>query len=370
MAQALEPAVDVLIVGAGLIGMALARELDRAGLRVCVLEKHRAGQGASWAGAGMLAAQQMSTAALRPWAAAAAAMYPDYVSQLESEAGESVGWRPSGTIFLAAAGQEQPPESYDSSLWHRLAPSELRRLEPELDPALGRCAWSIADHSVDNRRLVTALAAALRRRGVPIVEGATVQQIAPDGAGWRVLTNGATHVAAAAVNAAGAWSDLIAAPATSAVRPRKGQMLAVDAGRECLRAVVHSPEVYLVPRAGGRVLIGATVENVGFDDALDESALQRLQSAAVALVPCLKFAPVVERWCGFRPGSDDGLPRIGETGAPGYWLATGHFRDGILLAPLTARVLARALGERLGARPLPALPSGINAGQFRPPVPA
>jgi glycine oxidase len=203
-----------------------------------------------------------------------------------------------------------------------------------------------------------ALIRACRARRVEIVAGCSVTGVAV--AGGRtvgVRTSGVPDgrdefAAGIVVNCAGAWAGQIECglePSPSPTRPVKGQMLAVKTKRELLRHVVRTPEVYLIPRSDGHVVIGATVEEAGFDKQPQPTAIERLLQAAIRLVPELANAPVRETWAGLRPGSPDNLPILGETSLPGYFVASGHFRDGILLAPGTARVMNKILqGENLG----------------------
>lgn len=350
---------DVVVVGAGVIGMALARELDERGLAVEVLEAGEPGREATWAAAGMLGAYQTVNAILRPLAVASARLYPSWVERLEAETGLRVGYRPSGTLVLGPAPDPLPEG------WKAVTPADLARLEPGLCAPPGITVWRVAgDHSVDNRALGTALAASLQQRGVVVRQREPVSAIATAGDGLEAVTPKGRYRAPVVVNAAGAWAGAIAAPVAAPVRPRKGQMLCVRT-QTPPRHVIEGPGVYLVPREDGRVLVGATLEDVGFDRTLATDRLTELRQRAIALWPPLEAAPVESRWCGLRPGSSDDLPIIGPTRCPGYWLATGHYRDGILLAPLTAKILGSALAkgfltEALDLRPV--LPARFEGG--------
>ncbi|MGH9393907.1 MAG: NAD(P)/FAD-dependent oxidoreductase, partial [Terriglobales bacterium] len=330
---------EIVVVGGGLIGLALARELHRRRLQVSVWEAGVAGRGASWAGAGMLAAYQTTRLELRPLAIAGAKLYPSWVAELERETGARVGYRPSGSLILGAAAPAIVPAG-----WERLSLEQCAAAEPQLqlDPQFWGLEpiWRVAgDHSVDNRALTAALLASLRARGVPVHEETRVEAVRRHGQGLELVAGGRIHSAAVVVNAGGAWSAKFAAPAPAPVRPRKGQMLALASPVE-IHHVIEAPGVYLVPRAGNKVLVGATLEDNGFDLELSAPQLELLLRRAQALVPGLAGAEVIERWAGLRPCSPDELPMIGETTCPGYWLATAHFRDGILLAPITAKIVA------------------------------
>ncbi|HUX66921.1 MAG TPA: glycine oxidase ThiO [Terriglobales bacterium] len=331
---------DVIVVGAGVIGLALARELHRQGLSVMLLEAGAAGQGASWAAAGMLWGYQTSEPALRPLAIASARLYPTWASELEAETYLPSGYHPSGTLFLASPGHAAPAPTLPG--WERLLPEQLQACEPGLRP-VGAEAWRIAgDHSVDNRLLLAALLASVRGRGLVLHEHQPVRAIQATAAGLAVTTPLGTHTARHVVNAAGAWAAAFAAPVAAPVRPCKGQMLSLLAP-DCPRHIIAAAGAYLVPRADGRTLIGATLEDAGFDTTVAPAAIAALRRRAEALFPALAQAGPAESWAGLRPASADELPLIGPTPCPGYWMATGHFRDGILLAPITAKILAHAL---------------------------
>ena len=332
------PSADVIVIGAGLVGLSLARELDRQGLHPLILEAGEPGRGASWAGAGMLSAYQLREPELRPLGIASARLYPTWIAELERETGLNAGYRPSGTLVLAPQWLEG---------WEP-ATDDLAELEPELRPG-DATVWRVAgDHSVDNRALVAALLASLSGRGLPLHTGVNVESIAAANGGFTVTTApGAqqkSYRAPVVVNCAGAWAGRIAAPFAAPVRPRKGQMIALHT-THALRHVIYAPGVYLVPRAGGRLVVGATLEDCGFDPGVPEATARGLQQRAAALVPALAAAELESTWIGYRPCAPDGLPLLGPTPVPGYWLATAHFRDGILLAPITAKIVASALAK-------------------------
>ncbi len=332
---------DAIVIGAGLIGLALARDLRARGLRPLVLEAATAARQASWAGAGMLAAYRTADRALRPLAIAAARLYPVWVAELERETGRSAGYRPSGTLFLASPAHPAPAPALQG--WEAMSAEAAAELEPGLHFA-GE-VWRIGgDHSVDNRAHGDVLLAALRQSGVEVREHVRVAAVAPSAHGLAVETSVGRFAAPVVVNCAGAWAGAIAAPAPAPVRPRKGQMFSLR-NAPPLRHVIAGEGVYLVPRGDGRVLAGATLEDCGFDPSVDAAVVAGLRRRAEALVPALAQAELEETWAGFRPGSPDDLPFLGPTSCPGYWLATGHFRDGILLAPITAKIVASAIAK-------------------------
>jgi len=323
-------------VGAGLIGLTLARELHQRGFRVMVFDRGEAGREASWAGAGMLAGMLTSNASLRPLALAGAKLYPLWAAELERETYLSVGYRRSGTIIIGGTPQSD---------WE---PIDAQALEPEVRTPPGAAAWLLRDdHSVDNRAVVRALVASVRARGIHLREHTPVAAIeagVAGEAGANVIVAGERITAPVVINAAGAWAGTLPAPFAVPVRPRKGQMLRLRSSLQ-LERVVEAPGIYLVPRAGGRLLVGATVEDVGFDRGVEAEAIAGLRRRAEALVPGLAEAEMEECWSGLRPCSPDELPIIGPTSVAGYWVTTAHFRDGILLAPLTAKIITNALRE-------------------------
>lgn len=326
---------DVIIAGAGIIGVSLALELRDRGARVLVLDEHEPGQGASSAAAGMLAATDPETPeALREVALESARLFPEFAKRIEAESGISVDFRRHGTIVL---GNGAFPNSH-----RRLSRNELTKLEPHLDPETHE-AFFVAEDAVDPALLMQAMLRAAEANEIEIRPGTKVLSMHAAAGGVEVRTNRGTMNCSQAVNCCGAWSG---AP----VRPRKGQMLYLRAERAgILEHVVRSPEMYLVPRSSGKILVGATVEDVGFNTDVDPAVIERLHSSAAKFVRQLASAAITESWAGLRPGTPDDLPIMGEAESKGIFAATGHFRNGILLAPATARVMARLMrGEAPG----------------------
>jgi glycine/D-amino acid oxidase-like deaminating enzyme len=204
------------------------------------------------------------------------------------------------------------------------------------------CAAYVSERSVDPRTLMAAAVKAAKHREVDISSGSEVREAAVEnGRAAGVKTEKAFYRSGIVVNCAGAWAGQIA-PYRFPVRPVKGQMLAVIEGPR-LKHVIRGDKVYLVPRSDGKIVIGSTLEDVGFNKQIDVDTVENLFNAAIHLVPKLARARQHEAWAGLRPGTPDGLPILGQTSMPGYLLATGHYRDGILLAPITARVLTDIL---------------------------
>jgi glycine oxidase len=344
---------DVIVVGAGIIGLSLAIELNKQGLRVLVVERGEPGREASWAAGGMLCDYLAETPpALRELATASARMYPEFVHELEDESGLKIDLRSVGTLLFAADGTGHSPATT-----HAYAlPQPLAELEPALQiltkPEPHLAAVYIKERSVDPRHLAAAVIAAARHRGIDFSTGDHVLAVEmANGKASGVRTNKTQFAAGMVVNCAGAWAGQIG-PYAFPTRPVKGQMLCVVMPeKEMVRHVVRTPNVYLIPRSDGRMLIGTTVEEAGFDKQTVPVTILKLRQAAVDLVPKLADARILEDWAGLRPGTPDGLPILGTTPTPGYFVATGHFRDGILLAPITARVMGQMMtGQTMSGR--------------------
>ncbi len=332
---------DVIVIGGGIIGLSLSLELRKKGASVLVVERGEPGREASYAAGGMLVDCSAETpAALQPLAAARARMYPEFVQELQVESGLYVDLRDRGAIVFP------PPEHvYERPGFklETLLPAPLAELEPSLAEP-NRPAFYLKERSVDPRGLTAAALAAAQRRGVDFSSGDAVMAVnLSDGRVSGVITKKTSFHASKVVNCAGAWSGQIP-PHAFPTRPVKGQMLClISPVRELLKHVIRSPEIYLIPRSDGRIIVGTTVEEAGFDKRTDVATIQRLHRSAIAMVPELRNAKILEDWAGLRPGTPDSLPILGATGTPGYYVATGHFRDGILLAPITARVMAQII---------------------------
>ena len=332
---------DVIVIGGGIIGLSLSLELRKKGASVLIVERGEPGREASYAAGGMLVDSSAETpAALQPLATASARMYPEFVHELQIESGLHVDLRDRGAIIFP------PPEHVYERPGFKLEtmlPAPLAELEPSLAET-NRPAFYLKECSVDPRGLTAAALAAAKRRGVDVSSGDAVTAVnLSDGRVSGVTTKKTSFHAPKIVNCAGAWAGQIM-PHAFPTRPVKGQMLClISPSRELLKHVIRSPEIYLIPRSDGRIIVGATVEEAGFDKRTDVATIQRLHRAAIAMVPELRNAKILEDWAGLRPGTPDSLPILGPTATPGYYVATGHFRDGILLAPVTAHVMAQII---------------------------
>jgi glycine oxidase len=357
---------DAIVIGAGIVGLSLALELNKQGLRVLVVEKGEPGREASWAAGGMLADFPSETPPLlRELATASAAMYPEFVRGLEEESGLKIDLRSVGTlIFLRETGLRPVLAGQSPATTQAYAlPGPLAELEPALrlpDSAAAQFTPLYSrERCVDPRHLTSAAIAAARHRGVDFSSGDQVLGVdVANGKASGVRTSKTQFAAGLVVNCAGAWAGQIrVATGTSPVqagrspagflvptRPVKGQMLCVVMPqKELVRHVIRTPDVYLIPRSDGRLVIGATQEEAGFDKQTVPETIQKLRQAALDLVPKLAEARILEAWAGLRPGTPDNLPILGTTSTPGYFVATGHFRDGILLAPVTAKVMGQIM---------------------------
>jgi len=327
---------DVIIIGGGIIGLSLSIALRKRGATVLIVERGEPGREASHAAGGMLVDCPLETPkVLQELASASARMYPEFAYELEVESEMKVDLRDKGTILFLSADHARLNAEFVAS--HALS-APLTEIEPAL-PLAGDALY-LKERSVDPRALSAAAWKTAKNRGVDFSSGDEVIAVTiSNGSAKGVRTAKTVLAAPRVVNCAGAWSGAIA-PHPFPTRPVKGQMLClVMPSRDLLKHVVRSPEVYLIPRSDGRLLVGATVEEAGFDKRTVPFTIQRQHQAALDLVPKLRDAKILEDWAGLRPGTPDNLPILGATSTPGYYVATGHFRDGILLAPITAEVM-------------------------------
>ncbi|MBW3573762.1 MAG: glycine oxidase ThiO [Actinobacteria bacterium] len=344
--------MKVVVVGGGAIGLSIAWRAAGRGLTVTVIDPEP-GRGASGVAAGMLAPVtevHYGEEDLLALNLESARRYPEFVAGLEAASGVETGYRACGTVAVARDADDlaalEELVAYQRSLGlevERLRSSELRRLEPGLAPGVRGGALVTGDHQVDPRRLTSALVAACRRSGVVLraeravaVEACSVTS-----------EGGAVDHGDAVVLAAGAWSgalDGVPAEVRRAVRPVKGQVLRLRGpGEPPISRNVRGAEAYLVPRHDGEVVVGATVEERGFDTVVTGGAVHELLRAAIELVPDVAELALVETAAGLRPGTPDNAPLIGATASEGLVVAGGHYRNGILLAPVTADAVAELL---------------------------
>ena len=326
---------DAIIVGGGIIGVSLARELRKHGAEVLIVERTQPGREASHAAAGILSPfGSHLPQALRPLALNSLKMFAEFVHEVEDESGIRVDLRDEGALLRA--------EEFDSdSMAQELSEADLRRLSPCLAYQPG--FYLVDERSVDPRALMSALLTAAKHRGIQVATGSPASIVTHKDHRLSVKSERTEYLAPVVVNCCGAWSAEVGYEGDHAVpvRPVKGQVLSLAAPRrDLLKHTVRTSEVYLVPRSDGRILVGASVEEAGFDKRVQPDVIQRYHQLAANLVPDLGEARMLEAWAGLRPGTPDELPILGRTPVSGYFVATGHFRNGILLAPVTAVLMA------------------------------
>ncbi len=383
----LESRFDLAVIGGGVNGLAVAWQAAKAGLSVGLFEAAALGAGASRAASGMLAAgSETEPGGEDLWALGrySQELWPDFVAELEADSGLALGYRTPGILQVALTRDEVERlrfrHDFQRSLgveltW--LGSAEVRDLEPGLRPGVAAGSRCARDHQVDSKRLTAALARAAQQAGASLYAFSPVTGLVLEQGRVAGLAVAGQEIRASQVLlAAGAWSgDLPAIPKTARppVRPLKGQSLALaqtPGAASLLTQVVWTESVHLVPTHDGRLIIGATVEERGFDMHNTAGGLYALLEAARRALPGLEELALLESWVGLRPTSRDDAPLLGEGRLPGLILATGHHRNGILLAPATARLLTGYLtGGEMAAPAKPFSPSRFFPPP-RPPVPS
>lgn len=339
----MKTAEEFLIIGGGIVGLAIAVELRLRGAKVTVLSRDFQ-QAAAHAAAGMLApqAEALQPGPMLDLCLCSRDLYPDWTEKLESITGLSTGYWPCGILAPCYESVAQPPVLPESpAQW--LDASAIAQHQPGLGDEVIGGWWFPQDAQVDNRALTRSLLGAAQDLGVEIHEGIAVQSLQHQaGKITHLQTSDGDWQAAHYILATGAWSnDLVPVP----VYPKKGQMLSVRVPLEFqsplpLQQVLFGSEIYIVPRQDGRIVIGATSEEVGFTPHNTPAGMRSLLDAAIRLYPVLQQFPIQECWWGFRPATPDELPLLGESAYNNLTLATGHYRNGILLAPATAQLIA------------------------------
>jgi glycine oxidase len=326
---------DVVIIGAGIIGLSLALELRDQNVSVTVLERGEPGREASWAAGGMLTARHPHmNPELQAMALWSAELYPGFTRYLEELSDMNAGFSACGSFHIS-----QEPIAAWSEI--EISAEQAIELEPALALSSGHI-YHLDEAAVDPRVMLSALLAACRKREVEVHhEHAVTSLRRGNGVIQGVKTNSGEFAAEIVVNCAGAWANAIDGVP---VQPVKGQMLTVlPQHKPAIHRIVKSGEIYLVPRADGRITIGATLEHAGYDKRVDPAVIQRQHHLAADLIPALSQARITEAWAGLRPGTPDRLPIMGMSDTPGYFLNTGHYRDGILLAPASARLMTQLI---------------------------
>jgi glycine oxidase len=346
----------VVIVGGGVIGLTVARALALRGVRdVCLVERGSLGTEASWAAAGMLLPQVEADAQDEFFELACRSrdLYPAFAAALREETGIDVELDTTGTLYLALTehDHEEIEKRYD---WQtraglsveRLGGAEARELEPCIsESTLGALRFP-KDIQVENRRLLSALANSVKKFGVTILTQTTVDSLLLEGNRVHgVQTSLGLISCSTAVIAAGSWSSFIkTSPSIPKIEPVRGQMVCLEAKPQLTRHVIYSPRGYLVPRHDGRLLAGSTNEHAGFAKCVTAGGIATILRNALEISPAIADLPVADTWAGLRPRAPDGLPVLGPCGEiDGLFCATGHYRNGILLAPLTGELISEAI---------------------------
>ena len=352
--------MEVLVVGAGVVGCSVAWRLQQAGVQCTVLERSIPGAEASSAAGGILAPQAEADGPgpFLDLCLASRALYPAFVRELREVSDVDVAFRPCGVLAVRFDDAEAD-EARQRINWQRvrglqatwLEPAAARALEPELSAEIRGAAHFPGDAVVDNRLLVSALTIAAARAGARFLTTQVHGLIERGGRVVGVATDQGELAGDAVVVAAGAWTALVpgALASPGAVRPARGQMVMVRTRVPICRHVVFGAHGYAVPRTDGRVLLGSTMEFAGFEKQVTAGGLAAVLGVGLRLFPGLAGAPVVETWAGFRPHTPDALPVLGPAPLPGLFLASGHFRNGILLTPITANVLTDTILGRTPA---------------------
>lgn len=347
---------EFLIIGGGVIGLSIARALHKRGERsIIIVDKGRIGAEASWAAAGMLApnAETHQADSFFRFCIESNALYPSFAGELLNETGIDIELDRSGTVCLAF---DEPEEQANREKfeWQRNAGIEVEslstaedilKLEPHVSPSVRCGVFYPNDWQVENRKLVTALRRYAELNGIRLIEDTAVSELSfESGRVLGALTANGEMAAATTIVTAGAWTSQLwdsKLKFAGQVKPVRGQMIGFQAPERLLNCVIYGPRGYIVPRADGRLLVGATVEDAGFRKEVTADAVAELRAAAAQIAPVVAGFDIKEAWAGLRPCASDELPVIGRlSGVDGLMVATGHYRNGILLAPITAEIVA------------------------------
>ncbi|MBK7394334.1 MAG: glycine oxidase ThiO [Chloracidobacterium sp.] len=349
---------EILIIGGGVIGLSIARELHKSGVkRITVLEKGRCGEESSWAAAGMLGPQAEANegGAFFDMTVTSREMYPKFATDLLAETGVDIELDRQGTLYLAFT-DEDVAEVHKRLKWQlkaglpveHLSADDARRAEPFISTDVRGALLFPDDWQVENRKLLAALKSYAELNGIEIREDSPVEQLIVEDnrvIGARTATD--TFFASDAILATGAWTSLIKlgdADMPLKVEPVRGQIVAFQTAKRLFGHVIYSRRGYIVPRADGRILAGSTSENKGFEKAETDVAASALRQMAAEIAPNLSSLAITDHWSGLRPFAMNGLPVLGSfAGIGNLTIATAHYRNGILLAPLTAKIVADKL---------------------------
>ncbi|MEA5478557.1 glycine oxidase ThiO [Pseudanabaena galeata UHCC 0370] len=332
---------DVLIIGGGIIGLATAIALSQKGANVTVVERDICGRGATWAAAGMLAPEaERLEGDLLEFGIRSREMYPQWIANLMRLSGQDCGYWCCGMIAPVLEESDRQIISEHPKYINR---EESRKRQSGLGEAILGSLWLPEDGQVNNRKLTQALLTTARSLSIKILEGTTVYQIVHD-------QNRVTHLDTSAgrlqsdryVLATGAWTrSLLPLP----IKPIKGQMLSVFDGDRKLQRVIYAPSCYIVPRQDGTIVIGATVEDNGFSQGNTAAGIAQLLNRAISVYPAIADMQITETWWGFRPHAPNEVPLLGASDYENLILATGHYRNGILFAPITAKLITDFMAD-------------------------
>lgn len=352
---------DVLIVGGGIIGLSLARQLHKKGIRkITIIERGEIGREASYAAAGMLAphAETEKEDDFYYFCDESNRLYPNFADELFDETDVDIELDKNGTLYLAFT-EKDVIEIRRRFEWQKsaglpvehLTARETRQIEPFVSPDVLESLFFPNDWQVENRKLIYALGKYCELYGIEIRENAEIKNLLiENGKIIGAETGAEKFYAEKTALATGAWTSLIKAEsfALPPVKPIRGQMLSFQTAKRLFEKVIYSPRGYLVPRADGRILAGATIEDAGFDKSVNDAGIELLRDHALEIAPTLENLEISEKWAGLRPFAPDGLPVLGGCSEiENLFIATAHYRNGILLAPLTAQVLANKIAENL-----------------------
>lgn len=360
---------DVAIIGGGVIGLAIARALALRGVRdVLLIERNSLGGESSSAAAGMLAPQAEANRAHEFFYLTCQSrdLYPEFASALLEETGIDIELETTGTLYLAFTEQDadELEKRYE---WQtraglpikKLSATAARELEPSIREDVRAALKFPLDTQVENRRLISALASANEQLGVRMETGTAVTSLRIERDRVSGIETSRGFIASdSVVIAGGAWSSLLGAADKALpnlrIKPVRGQMLCFEANPQIARHVIYSPRGYIVPRRDGRLLAGSTTEHAGFDKRVTASGIHSILSAALEISPRIASLPMTDSWAGLRPRAADTLPVLGPCAEiAGVFYATGHYRNGILLAPITGELIAGAIVDK-------AFPAALN----------
>jgi glycine oxidase len=354
---------DVVIIGGGVIGLAVARALALSGVRdVLLIERNSLGGESSGAAAGMLAPQAEANRAHEFFDLTCKSrdMYPAFAAALMDETGIDIELETTGTLYLAFtehdAAELQRRYEWQSKAGlsiEKLSAAEVRQLEPAINESVRGALKFPLDTQVENRRLLSALAAANEKLNVRLETGTSVTSLGIERDRVTGVETSRGFIAAdAVVIASGAWSSQLGAGDKALpdlrIKPVRGQMLCFEPTSPLTRHVIYSPRGYLVPRRDGRLLAGSTTEHAGFEKEVTEAGRHSIITAAVEISPQMASLGLTDSWAGLRPRAADTLPVLGPCAEiAGVYYATGHYRNGILLAPITAELIAGAIVDKV-----------------------